>query len=252
MSITSTDIHEQAFGTSRNGYDMQEVDDFLELVANSIDQLHEDYQERIEELQNARVEPSPSPEQAAEIESLRGQVASLRSKLQEQQAEESVISEAFISAQRSANRIKEEADETAAKIRRDAENRARAMIGEAQAERQLILDEIDRLEKSRQAFANDFIALIKHFEDDAKLTFENGGISVSKGGESHVIGFKDISTERSYGTAPSASDDSIRRDEPIPASSYKPGSVPNPKVSPVNTGTFNYGETGGIDVNELD
>ncbi len=251
MSITSTDIHEQGFGTSRNGYDMQEVDDFLEFVANEIDHLHADYQNRIAELENSTMIATASPAQDAEIESLRLQVASLQSKLSEQRADESVISDAFISAQKSANKIKEQASDEAARIRREAEGRAREMITETQAEKQRILDEIDRLEQSRQAFVNDFISLLKHFETDANRTFESKGLQADNS-ESHVIAFKDSSADRSFGNAPSASDDSYRNDDPIPVSNYSPESMPEPKAASIDSETFEYGETGGIDVDELD
>lgn len=249
MSITSTDIHEQGFGTSRNGYDMSEVDDFLETVASEIDQLHSDYQKRIEELEATG---APNPEKDVEIARLRNTVEKLQARLSEQQADESVISDAFISAQKSVNKIKEEAKAEAEKILREADASARALVTEAQTEKQRVLDEIERLENSRKAFVNDFVTLIEHFRDDATKTFESRGLEPSADRSSVASIFGQMAAQRSYGKAPSASDDSIRQNDPVPQSSYKPSSIPQPKVPSSEASAFGYGATDGIDVSELD
>ncbi len=251
MSITSMDIQEQGFGTARNGYDMRDVDEFLEYVAHEIDILNDELEQARSDASNATVIAGPSLEQEDEIRRLRDTVASLQAQLSEQRSDESVISEAFISAQRSANRIKDEATEEADRIRRDAEYQARKLLADARAEKQRIMDEIDRLESSRRAFVNDFNALIEHFADVAKKTFDERGIAVS-GDESHLIGFKDES-EKSLGSSPSPLDAEIRQDDEVPYSPYTPDELPQPNVAPADFGAaLGFGETGGIDVDEID
>ena len=55
MAITSEDIHNQSFTVDRKGYDVDEVDVFLEHVAAEIDGLNAQIEEllaRIDELNN--------------------------------------------------------------------------------------------------------------------------------------------------------------------------------------------------------
>ena len=54
MAITAEDIHNQSFSIDRKGYDVDEVDVFLEHVADEIDYLNERIAELEEELEEAR------------------------------------------------------------------------------------------------------------------------------------------------------------------------------------------------------
>ncbi len=178
MSITSRDIQEQGFGTERNGYDMKEVDVFLEHVASEIDQMQSDYEYELSAARDAAKKASgPSPEQENEIRRLRETVASLQQKLSDQHTSESVISEAFIAAQKSANSIKEDARAEAEKTIADAQAKAHQIVDEAAEEKQRIIDEIERLDQSRTSFVEEYASLIKHFNDEATKVFTRSGIS---------------------------------------------------------------------------
>ena len=54
MAITAEDIHNQSFAIDRKGYDVDEVDVFLEHVADEIDYLNDRIAELEEELEEAR------------------------------------------------------------------------------------------------------------------------------------------------------------------------------------------------------
>ena len=40
MALTSNDVNNQSFSIERKGYDVGQVDDFLEIVANEFDALN--------------------------------------------------------------------------------------------------------------------------------------------------------------------------------------------------------------------
>ena len=178
MSISSVDIQEQGFGTARNGYDMQEVDVFLERVAVELDQMQADFEEQLAAARaEAGAKSAASPEKDAEIRHLKEVIGKLQAQLADQQTNESVISEAFIAAQKSANKIKDDARTEADRIIREAESRAHEIVGEAATEKQRIIAEIDRLDKSRTAFVDEYSALVQHFQDDAKKVFTSAGLT---------------------------------------------------------------------------
>ena len=229
MSITSIDIQEQGFGTARNGYDMQEVDVFLEHVAAELDQMQAEHRAEIEAIRaDAAQQIAGSPDQAAEIRSLKEQILQLERQLAEQRTNEAVISEAFIAAQKSANQIKDNAKAEAEKIRGNAEAKAQEIVGAAASEKKRIIEEIDRLEKSRAAFVDQYSGLIKHFDDEAKRVFASAGLSPDTPVYDASIRathepVRDFSIESSYRT---------------------------PDVSVAER--FDYGETDSVDVDELD
>ncbi|MGI6220373.1 MAG: DivIVA domain-containing protein [Coriobacteriales bacterium] len=240
MSISSIDIQEQGFGTARNGYDMQEVDVFLERVATELDKMQADFEDQ---LAAARAEAAKaaanqsSPEQEAEIRALKAEVAKLQNQLAEQQTNESVISEAFIAAQKSANKIKDEARSEGDKVLRDADAKAKQIIGEAAGEKKRIIAEIERLETSRTNFVEEYSKLVAHFQDEAKRVFTSVGLTTDDG----VIN-KDMKSilddaDRDYGV--SAGDESYG-DDAIP--SY--GSLGD---APKADDTM-FGATGSIDI----
>ena len=181
MSISSVDIQEQGFGTARNGYDMQEVDVFLERVANEIDLMQADFEKQLkaarEEAAAAAGKSAASPEKDAEIRHLKEVIGKLQAQLADQQTNESVISEAFIAAQKSANKIKDDARTEADRILREAESKAHEIVGEAATEKQRIIAEIDRLDKSRTSFVEEYSNLVQHFQDEAKKVFTSAGLS---------------------------------------------------------------------------
>ena len=238
MSISSVEIQEQGFGTERNGYNMSEVDVFLEHVANEIDQMQADFDYELSAAREAAAQAAgPSPEQEDEIRRLNDIVAELQNKLSEQKTNESVISEAFIAAQKSANAMKEDARAQADQTIAEAEAKAHQIIDEAADEKQRILDEIDRLDKSRADFVEEYTALIKHFNDDATKVFTRtnlAGEGAAKGAHEPV---------KTFGTEPSERDAAVRPQESMPKPSAHAGG---------SSGNTLYGAVDASDDEELD
>ena len=135
MAITSEDIHNQSFTVDRKGYDVDEVDVFLEHVAAEIDGLNAQIEEllaRIDELNNNQMGfdddepmdmdaafaepamPEPEPEavkeEAADTTSVLSadedaRIAELEKQLSEKETDASAIANALVTAQRSAQEV---------------------------------------------------------------------------------------------------------------------------------------------------
>lgn len=219
MGITAQDIQSVGFEHSLRGYDVEQVDDFLERVASEVDVLNHQVAElsgklqaMTKELAAAQEAPAAAPEELAdansraeraaeELEKAQSKVADamiraedaeaklkaavaraekaekelepLKEQLSEKNKLDGAISEAFISAQRSANALKEEARAEGERIYRESEAKAREFIREALAKKASIYNEIDALQKSSDDFREQYIAMVEDFATQAKEKFSN-------------------------------------------------------------------------------
>lgn len=215
MAISAIDIQEQGFGTARNGYDMQEVDIFLERVAEEIDAMQAQHKMELQQAM-AQAGSGVNPQYEAEIQRLNSVIANLQAQLAAQKNDASVISDAIIAAQRSANQIKEEARLECEKLYREAEAKAREIVGDAQNERQRIVGELERLNLSRQNFMDQYVGLIKHFQDEAIRKFPANAEpkpAPAPAQEAPETLFE-AKPQRSYGAAPSMADRAYQQPQP--------------------------------------
>lgn len=203
MAITSGDIHNQSFSIDRKGYNVDEVDVFLEHVANEIDLLNEQIeqmgrqmndleralQQRDEELAAAQAaaseqasspEPAPLPANATPDEKDE-RIAELERKLEERKLDDSAIAKALITAQRSGEEVIAKAKAEAEGMRGDAEEEARRILAKANGEKQRILESIDGLQKDREDVRAEYQTMLRGFIASATKTLsEIGGESVSR------------------------------------------------------------------------
>ena len=199
MAITSSDINNQSFSIDRKGYDVDEVDVFLEHVAEEIDGLND----RIAELEQSLAEASgtdpfagfdtaaptdDSDEEAtsdasrtvelaekdellairnARIADLEAKVADLEDQLADSKADGSAIAQALIIAQRSADETVASAKDRASQIIKEAEDEADRILDDADDRCQQVFDEIKSLESDREKVRDDFQELLKDFIGDA-------------------------------------------------------------------------------------
>ena len=61
MSITALDIQQQGFEHSLRGYDVEQVDVFLERVAQEVDALVTENEQLKEQLESAAAQPAADP-----------------------------------------------------------------------------------------------------------------------------------------------------------------------------------------------
>ncbi len=147
IEITPLDIRKKRgdFGRTLRGYDPEEVDTFLELVA-----------ERLEEV-------------VKELSSLREEAAGLRDRVSEVEGRERAVQEALVMAQELREEIRSHAHREADLIRREAEEeveRIRARTGTLLEERREALSEADR---NRAKALRDFRAFLERELEAVKV-----------------------------------------------------------------------------------
>ena len=182
MAITPADIEQLTFSASKQGYDTEEVDAFLEELAGEVDAMLQkimDLKSRLtaseQALDAARAQVAQLEAQGSsyEIVSVQASNATIASERQ--------ISQALIAAQQTADRMVADARDSADKIKNDADQKAREVIRQALAEKQNELDEIDRLKASREDFRTQYKQLLQHFMDDAESVFPDQILSSTSG-----------------------------------------------------------------------
>jgi len=126
MTLTPSDIEQKTFSTALRGYNLDEVDDFLDEIVRSMRKLHEE----LEEARAARVEMPPVEMPPAELEPLEEvEIPPVAVPVVEPTPlppiDESAVGKALIAAQETAERIvtdaRSEADDILVRARSDAE-----------------------------------------------------------------------------------------------------------------------------------
>lgn len=210
MAITSAEIHNQSFSIDRKGYDVDEVDVFLEHVADEIDGLNGqiaqleaqldgskfdgfDTPARIVEEDERSIEPAHAAgndalaEKDARIAELEAQLDDLEAQLEEKKANDNAIAQALIIAQRSADDVVSNAKAQAADTVQDAEDEAKRIVDKAEADRQKVLDAIKKLEDDREDAREEYRALLTEFIEDANRRLnELGGSGSAQQTSSYV------------------------------------------------------------------
>lgn len=181
MAITPADIDQLTFSPSKNGYDTEEVDAFLDTLSTEIDAMLQKIADLKTRLNNAESQLGASQAQVSElqIQLENANVAAANAvaapapapAASALAASESQISKVLIVAQQSADKLVADARENAESIRNEADQKAREVIRQALAEKQAELDEIDRLKQSREDFRGEYKKLLQHFMDDADSVF---------------------------------------------------------------------------------
>ncbi len=195
MAITAADIHNQSFSIDRKGYDVDEVDVFLEHVADEIDDLNDQIaalEDRVEDTRfdgfdtpAAPVDEEPAvarSEEASEYEALLAEkdeiIAELERQLEEKKANDNAISQALIIAQRSADDIIARANAEAAETVQDARDEATRILNRANNDKQAVIDSIRKLEDDREDVRDEYADILKDFIADASRKLEYlGGIA---------------------------------------------------------------------------
>ena len=209
MAITMQDIQDEGFEHALRGYDVGQVDVFLERVANEVDAMNKRIEELESELKEAKDELSKTREELAEasaasltspaeleqaglverelrseLEIAQGRLAAMTVRAEEAEAKlepmqeqlgeknklDNAIAEAFISAQRSAAQIKEDARIEGDRIYHESEAKAREFIRESLAKKAAIDNEIKALDDYAQKFREQYL---DRFAAHAKEEFNN-------------------------------------------------------------------------------
>jgi cell division initiation protein len=152
MPIRPIDIRRKEFKSAFRGYDANQVDDFLDAVA---DEFERNYTE------NQR---------------MREEVSSLRDRLQQFEDLESSIRAALVHAEKASNDLRRAATQEAEDIRqsaqreadfaiREAQSRSHQMLADSSARIERVQDSYTALQEAKRSFANDFRLLLKTYTD---------------------------------------------------------------------------------------
>jgi DivIVA domain-containing protein len=154
--LTAADVEQKTFSTALRGYDLDEVDDFLDEIVATIRALNEELEEaRAAAEESAVVVPALAPEPAAiaEPETVMEPEPALEVEPEPepigaapvQEVDESAIGRALIAAQTAADRLLDDARDEAGKIVGEAKSEADSWSAEREAKRRAAEAEIARL-----------------------------------------------------------------------------------------------------------
>ena len=209
MAITSAEIHNQSFSIDRKGYDVDEVDVFLEHVADEIDALNQQIasleaqlndnafagfdtpvayeDEVIEEQESAADETVLMPAvSSAELEEKDARIAELEAELKNKTADDNAVAQALIIAQRSADEILSNAKADAAATINDAEEEASRILDKAEADRQKVQDAIKKLEDDREDARDEYRDMLTDYINDATRKLAEIGEKVAPFTSAHA------------------------------------------------------------------
>jgi cell division initiation protein len=152
MPIRPTDVRRKEFRNGFRGYDANQVDDFLDAVADEFERTY---------TENSR---------------LREEVSSLRERLQQFEELEGSIRAALVHAEQAASDLRRTATWEADDVRksasreadltiREAQARAHQMLAESSARVEHIQTSYDALQEAKRSFTNDFRQLLKTYAD---------------------------------------------------------------------------------------
>ncbi len=223
MVLTPIDVQQKTFATAMRGYDLDEVDDFLDKVVISL----KDYEQRLRDAQERN--------------------ATLESELSQRSDQESAISRALVAAQRSADALLDEAREEARGILADAESHASELEGRRDEERRALTDEIEsiraQLGQLRSGVAT-MLASVASGLDDVE-TFVDGETEES-GGPAKAATFdaaEPMDVEDSM-------DDDEAADEPLSEKIVIDGSADHATADHANDDSWDLDEEGSFDGDE--
>ncbi len=155
MEVTARTLREVEFREKLRGYSQDEVDEFLERVAEGVELLHDRLRQAAEKANRAEQRASSEPHREAT-------------------ADDDTLRRTLVLAQRTADMAIKEANEQAAEILASAQNEARALMADAEETARRISTEssrevkaeLGRLEEARSQLQTDVDALEQHFNEE--------------------------------------------------------------------------------------
>ena len=230
MAITAADIQNVSFSIDRKGYDVDEVDVFLERVADEIQAMTDQIAE-LKAKAEAPLFEQPAPSEAAEVAPIadsaefeakaaeyEARIADLEAQLAEKAANDSAISQALIVAQRSADEVVANARTEASNIIKDADEEADRIIGKAESDRLKIAEAIRQLENDRNDVRAGYRDMLADFMADAQKK-----LAEIDGDARRATANAQARNEAAYAAAPAAA--------VAPAAAFEVAPVASPSAS---------------------
>jgi cell division initiation protein len=139
MKLTPLDIHHKEFHRALRGYNEEEVDKFLDEVAEEFERL---FKENID---------------------LKEQLEKIKDKLEHYQNLESTIQSTLLTAQKSAEEVRVQAKKEAELVLKDAELKAKEIIQSAEREKEELQQTYVDLQKAEEEFRTKFRAILESY-----------------------------------------------------------------------------------------
>ena len=159
--LSTADVEQKTFSTALRGYDLDEVDDFLDEIVATIRELTEQLEEARAAAEGA---PFPATQAAATppplaVEPVEAPVEPPPPETPKPDIDESSIGRALVAAQAAADRLLEEAQSEAGKIVEDAQSEADSWTEQREAKRREAEAEISALASRVAAVRSELAAL---------------------------------------------------------------------------------------------
>lgn len=151
MRLTPIDVRQQQFATKFRGFDPQEVDAFLEEVAEDLEELQRE---------NAL---------------LKEQLTAVEERMRGVEGKERVLQETLVTAQKLAEEYKENARREAELIVREARLQADKVLEEGRAEEAKLLAYIEVLRRERRRLAEEIMATLTMYQRRVEEDLKGGG-----------------------------------------------------------------------------
>ena len=223
MALTQADVENVSFAIAKKGYDVDEVDVFLERVAEEIGEMTSTIADLREQLNAAPEEKKQAPSHGIEPEVVDfddeiseedakaiiaekdALIEQLRADLNSKNADDSAISQALIVAQRSADEIIAKANTQADNAIADAKDEADRIVNRAEAEKENIMAAIAKLEEERETCRNGYADVLRDFIEDANTKLNNLGFD----DDVSAIPYDNISASASHSASSQPSFDHV-------------------------------------------
>ena len=141
MAIRPVDVRRKEFKSGFRGYDANQVDDFLDEVADEFERTYSENRRMSDELTH------------------------LRSRLEQFEQLESAIREALVEAQQAAQDLRRNASKEAELVVREAKEQAHRILADSSARVERVQESYEVLRKAKQDFNNDFRHLLRTYSD---------------------------------------------------------------------------------------
>ena len=152
MAIRPVDVRRKEFKSTLRGYDANQVDDFLDELADEFERAF------------------------AENQRLSDEVKNLKERLEQFEELETSIREALVHAQQVSRDLRHNATKEAELIVREANEQSHRILADSSARVERVQESYEVLRKAKQEFANDFRYLLKSYMD----VMDNADVATAK------------------------------------------------------------------------
>lgn len=180
MAIRPIDVRRKEFSNGFRGYDANQVDDFLDQVADEFERSYTDNQRMREEVSSLR-------ERLQQFEELEGSIRSALVHAEQaandlRHTSQREADDLRHSAQREAESLRASSQREAELTIQEAQTRAHQMLSDSSSRVERVQDSYEALQEAKQEFTKEFRQLLKTYMD----VMEDMEISSAKGIESSL------------------------------------------------------------------